>query len=202
MWPGVSRSLVTIVAALLVGLTLPAAVEFSFLLGLATLSAASLYEMAKHGSEVIDTFGWVSPIVGIIAAFVAAVIAIKWLVDYLNHHDLSIFGYYRIVVGSPRARAARHEHDLIDRRSALDERDPEADVALVEQGREHRVVGAPAEAVDGPVVARDHLGDLEPTDPSISEAAVHLDRLVPEDVGRRVGRLVAIVGMVGIVVER
>lgn len=99
LWPGVSRSLVTIVAALLVGLTLPAAVEFSFLLGLATLSAASLYEMAKHGSEVIDTFGWVSPIVGIIAAFVAAVIAIKWLVGYLNKHDLSIFGYYRIVVG-------------------------------------------------------------------------------------------------------
>jgi undecaprenyl-diphosphatase len=37
--------------------------------------------------------------VGIVAAFVAAVLAIKWLVDYLNHHDLSIFGYYRIVVG-------------------------------------------------------------------------------------------------------
>jgi undecaprenyl-diphosphatase len=99
LWPGVSRSLVTIVAALLVGLALPAAVEFSFLLGLATLGAASLYEIAKHGSEVIDTFGWVSPVVGIIAAFVAAVIAIKWLVDYLNHHDLSIFGYYRIAVG-------------------------------------------------------------------------------------------------------
>ena len=99
LWPGVSRSLVTIVAALLVGLTLPAAVEFSFLLGLATLSAASLYEVGKHGSEVIDTFGWVSPIVGIVAAFVAAVIAIKWLVEYLKQHDLSIFGYYRIVVG-------------------------------------------------------------------------------------------------------
>jgi undecaprenyl-diphosphatase len=99
LWPGVSRSLVTIVAALLVGLTIGAAVEFSFLLGLATLSAASLYEVAKHGGEVIDTFGWVSPIAGIIAAFVAAVIAIKWLVGYLNHHDLSIFGYYRIVVG-------------------------------------------------------------------------------------------------------
>jgi undecaprenyl-diphosphatase len=100
LWPGVSRSLVTIVAALLVGLTIGAAVEFSFLLGLATLSAASLYEIAKHGSEVIDTFGWVSPIVGIAAAFVAAVVAIKWLVGYLSHHDLSIFGYYRIVIGA------------------------------------------------------------------------------------------------------
>jgi undecaprenyl-diphosphatase len=99
LWPGVSRSLVTIVAALLVGLTLPAAVEFSFLLGLATLSAASLYEIAKHGSAVIDAFGWVSPIIGIVAAFIAAVIAIKWLVGYLNNHDLSIFGYYRIIVG-------------------------------------------------------------------------------------------------------
>jgi undecaprenyl-diphosphatase len=53
-------------------------------------------EIAKHGSEVIDTFGWLSLIV---AAFVAAVIAIKWLVGYLNHHDLVTFGYYRIVVG-------------------------------------------------------------------------------------------------------
>ncbi|HZJ26589.1 MAG TPA: undecaprenyl-diphosphate phosphatase [Acidimicrobiia bacterium] len=99
LWPGVSRSLVTIVAAVLVGLTLAAAVEFSFLLGLATLSAASSYEIVRNGSEVIDAFGWVSPLVGIVASFVAAAIAIKWMVGYLQRHDLSIFGWYRIAIG-------------------------------------------------------------------------------------------------------
>lgn len=99
LWPGVSRSLVTIVAAVLVGLTLAAAVEFSFLLGLATLSAASSYEIARHGSDVVDAFGWVSPLVGIIASFAAAAIAIKWMVGYLQRHDLSIFGWYRIAIG-------------------------------------------------------------------------------------------------------
>jgi undecaprenyl-diphosphatase len=99
LWPGVSRSLVTIVAALLVGLTLPAAVEFSFLLGFATLSAASVYEMVTTGSEVVDAFGWVDPLVGIVAAFVAAAIAIRWMVGYLQSHDLAIFGWYRIAVG-------------------------------------------------------------------------------------------------------
>jgi undecaprenyl-diphosphatase len=99
LWPGVSRSLVTIVAALLVGLSLPAAVEFSFLLGFATLSAASAYEIVTTGSEVVDAFGWVNPIVGIVAAFVAAAIAIKWMVGYLQSHNLAIFGWYRIAVG-------------------------------------------------------------------------------------------------------
>lgn len=99
LWPGVSRSLVTIVAAVMVGLTLSAAVEFSFLLGLATLSAASGYEILRNGSEVIDAFGWVSPLVGIVASFVAAAIAIKWMVGYLQRHDLSIFGWYRIAIG-------------------------------------------------------------------------------------------------------
>ena len=57
LWPGTSRSLVTILAALLLGLSLPAAVEFSFLLGLLTLGAATAYDGLKHGKEMIDTYG-------------------------------------------------------------------------------------------------------------------------------------------------
>ena len=57
MWPGVSRSLVTIVGGVIVGLSLPAAVEFSFLLGLLTLSAATVYDGLKYGEEMVHSFG-------------------------------------------------------------------------------------------------------------------------------------------------
>jgi undecaprenyl-diphosphatase len=96
LWPGTSRSLVTIVAALLLGYSMAAAVEFSFLLGFVTLGAATGYQVLKDGQEMIDAFGWVTPLVGLAAAFVAAAISIKWMVGYLERHDLSVFGWYRI----------------------------------------------------------------------------------------------------------
>lgn len=96
MWPGVSRSLVTIVGGVLVGLSLPAAVEFSFLLGVLTLSAATAYDGLKHGPAMLDEFGWPVLLVGAFAAWLSAVLAVKWMVDYLNKHGLSIFGWYRI----------------------------------------------------------------------------------------------------------
>ncbi len=96
MWPGVSRSLITILGGRLVGLSTQAAVEYSFLLGLVTLTGASVYETAKEGGAIIDTLGVVAPVVGIVAAFVAAALSIKWMVGYLNRHSLAIFGWYRI----------------------------------------------------------------------------------------------------------
>ena len=100
LWPGTSRSMVTILAALAVGLSVSAAVEFSFLLGLLTLSAATAYDALKHGKEMLDTFGVVAPVVGFIFAFVAAVIAVKWLVGYLQRHGLEIFGWYRLGIAA------------------------------------------------------------------------------------------------------
>jgi undecaprenyl-diphosphatase len=96
MWPGVSRSLITILGGRLVGLSTQAAVEYSFLLGLVTLTGASLYQTAKEGSAIVDTLGVAAPIIGIIVAFVAAALSIKWMVGYLNRHSLAIFGWYRI----------------------------------------------------------------------------------------------------------
>ncbi|MEL7206750.1 MAG: undecaprenyl-diphosphate phosphatase, partial [Actinomycetota bacterium] len=61
LWPGVSRSLVTIVAAVLVGLTLRAAVEFSFLLGLVTLTAATGLTALSEGDLLVDNFGYLTP---------------------------------------------------------------------------------------------------------------------------------------------
>ncbi len=98
MWPGVSRSLVTIVGGLLVGLSLSAAVEFSFLLGLITLSAATAYDALNHGQVMLQTFDLSSLIVGVVFAFVAALLSVKWMVGYLNRHGLAIFGYYRVAL--------------------------------------------------------------------------------------------------------
>jgi len=97
MWPGTSRSLVTILAALAVGASLATAVEFSFLLGLMTLGAATLYESAKNGSQVIDAYGWFDPLIGMVAAFVAAVVAVRWMVTWLQTRSLAIFGWERVL---------------------------------------------------------------------------------------------------------
>ena len=98
MWPGISRSLVTIVGGLLVGLSLSAAVEFSFLLGLITLGAATAYDALNHGQVMLQTFDLSSLMVGVVFAFVAALLSVKWMVGYLNRHGLAIFGYYRVVL--------------------------------------------------------------------------------------------------------
>ncbi len=100
LWPGTSRSLVTIIAALYVGLDIVASVEFSFLLGFVTLTAATGYEGLKHGKEMIDTYGLVNPVIGLVVAFVSAAAAITWMIRYLERHDLSIFGWYRIAIAA------------------------------------------------------------------------------------------------------
>lgn len=96
MWPGTSRSLVTIVGGVLVGLSLPAAVEFSFLLGVVTLGAATCYDAMRHGPVMLEAFGPVNLAVGFVAATVSAVLAVKWMVAYINKHGMAVFGYYRV----------------------------------------------------------------------------------------------------------
>ena len=98
LWPGVSRSLVTILAATAVGLTLTAAVEFSFLLGFVTLGGATLYETMSSGSDMLAVYGPVTPALGLLVAFAASVVAMRWMIAYLNRHGLSLFGWYRIGV--------------------------------------------------------------------------------------------------------
>ena len=99
LWPGVSRSLITIVAAVLVGLTLRAAVEFSFLLGLVTLTAATGLTALTEGGLLFDEFGVVTPIIGLVVAFVAAVASVRWMVAWLEQRSFDVFGYYRIAIG-------------------------------------------------------------------------------------------------------
>lgn len=113
MCPGTSRSLMTIVGGLMVGLTIRAAVEYSFLLGVVTLTAATAkkavekvdgFDPAYHtlfgGTKLmLHTYGVLPLVIGIIAAAVFAAIAVKWLVSYLQSHGLAVFGWYRIAIG-------------------------------------------------------------------------------------------------------
>lgn len=96
MWPGTSRSLVTIVAAVLVGFSVSAAVEFSFLLGLGTLGAATAYEALNNGSLLVDAYGGAEIAIGLIVAFITAAAAITWMVRWLEQRSLAIFGWYRL----------------------------------------------------------------------------------------------------------
>ncbi len=98
MWPGTSRSLVTIVGGVLVGLSLGAAVEFSFLLGVVTLLAATLYKAVDAGPVMLETYGWGPILLGSLAAWASAVVAVTWMVAYLKKHGMEIFGYYRIAI--------------------------------------------------------------------------------------------------------
>lgn len=113
MWPGTSRSLMTICGGLLVGLSVKSAVEYSFLLGVLTLTAATakkaLWKIPAAGPEfdvwfggsklMWETYDTVPLVVGIVAATVSAAFAVKWLVKYLQSHGLGVFGYYRIAIG-------------------------------------------------------------------------------------------------------
>jgi undecaprenyl-diphosphatase len=99
LWPGMSRSLVTIAGGCAVGLSLSAAVEFSFLLGLVTLLGATGLELVRHGSEIVTTFGLATPLLGAGVAFVTAVASIRWLVGMLSRRGMAPFGWYRLTAG-------------------------------------------------------------------------------------------------------
>ncbi|MEL6795372.1 MAG: undecaprenyl-diphosphate phosphatase [Planctomycetota bacterium] len=104
MWPGTSRSMMTITAGVIVGLRPKQAAEFSFLLGLPTLGGACVYKLAKNIIEserdgvpnLFEVFGVASFAAGLIVATVSAAFAVKWLVGFLNKHGLEAFGWYRI----------------------------------------------------------------------------------------------------------
>ncbi len=100
MWPGTSRSLVTILGGLAVGLSMPAAVEFAFLLGLLTLAAATGYKGLKLGDGMVAAYGLPALLAGFAMAWVSAALAVKWMVAWLNKHGLALFAWWRLVAAA------------------------------------------------------------------------------------------------------
>ncbi len=97
--PGMSRSGSTIIGGLLFGLSRKAATEFSFFLAIPTLVVASAYDLYKHRDLLQADNDVVSFAIGLAAAFVRALVAVKGLLRYISHHDFIIFAWYRIVFG-------------------------------------------------------------------------------------------------------
>jgi undecaprenyl-diphosphatase len=98
LWPGSSRSMCTIVAGQCTGLSTATAAEFSFLLALPTLGAATLYEGFKARHELTSSVGAAPVWVGMVVSFFVAWAVIAAFLRYLQRHGLAPFGYYRIVL--------------------------------------------------------------------------------------------------------
>jgi len=111
LWPGMSRSMVTILAAIVLGCSAVAAAEFSFLLALPTLGAATLFDFVKSRHELMggDVVGLPAVLVGLVVAGIVAVIAIRSFLRYLTRHGLEPFGWYRIALGLALFVLLRHE---------------------------------------------------------------------------------------------
>ncbi len=96
--PGVSRAAATIVGGLILGLKRKTIVEFSFLLAVPTMLAATGFDLIKNaGSFSSDQFGLLA--VGFITSFIVAIFAIKFLLKFIQNHSFTPFGIYRVVVG-------------------------------------------------------------------------------------------------------
>lgn len=98
MFPGVSRSAATIVGGLSLGISRVAIVEFSFLLAVPTMAAAVGLDLLKSGTH-FSANQWSMLAIGFVVSFVVALLSIKFLLRFIQHHTFISFGIYRIVAG-------------------------------------------------------------------------------------------------------
>ncbi len=97
--PGTSRSGATIIGAMVLGFSRKAAAEFSFYLGIPTLMGAGAYSVWKQRALLsVDDVPMFA--VGLVTAFISALICIRWLIRYVSSHDFTVFAWYRIVFGA------------------------------------------------------------------------------------------------------
>ena len=100
--PGTSRSGVTIIGALILGLSRTAAAEFTFFLAIPTMVGASGYKIlkfVKNGGQI--TSPQVSALIlGMVIAFVVSLFVVKFLMNFVKKHDFELFGWYRIALGA------------------------------------------------------------------------------------------------------
>lgn len=100
--PGTSRSGATILGGILIGASRYVAAEFSFFLGIPTMFGASGLKIVKFlkNSNFFDLQSSVILLTGMIVSFIVSVLVIKFLMDYIKKHDFSVFGWYRIILGT------------------------------------------------------------------------------------------------------
>jgi undecaprenyl-diphosphatase UppP len=103
MIPGVSRSMATIVGGLQQHLTRRAATEFSFFLAVPTMLGATLLKgykiLSNPSTSQLLQGNWLALVVGNVVAFVVALLAIKFFINYISRYGFTLFGYYRIAIG-------------------------------------------------------------------------------------------------------
>lgn len=98
IWPGVSRSAATIIGSMLLGLRRKDAVEYSFFVAVPVMFAATGYDLLKS----LSVISWTDVpffVVGFVASFISAALAIKFFIQFVQKTDLKIFGWYRILLG-------------------------------------------------------------------------------------------------------
>lgn len=104
VFPGTSRSMVTIAAGQVTGLSRTAALEFSFLLSIPTMIAATGYDLLKalKGPDRvhIDSHGWVLLAIGFLVSFVVAYGVVAWFMQWVRNRGFVPFAVYRILVGA------------------------------------------------------------------------------------------------------
>jgi undecaprenyl-diphosphatase len=114
IFPGTSRSMSTIAAGQIVGLDRPAALEFSFLLSIPTMVAATGWDLVKeiHPSKGADAAQaaaahvvmtgdrWVVLIIGLVVSFVVALGVVEWFLMWVRRHGFTVFAIYRILLGT------------------------------------------------------------------------------------------------------
>ncbi len=99
LWPGMSRSASAIIGGMLVGLSRPAAAEFSFIAAVPLLGAAAAHDLL--GALQVFTAGELSAVaVGFMVSFVTAVGAMRWFIEIVSRWSLRPFAYYRLVVAA------------------------------------------------------------------------------------------------------
>ena len=94
--PGVSRSAATIAGALLLGIPRDTAVEFSFLLAIPTMAAATGLDLLKSG-KIFTSDQYTLLSIGFVGSFITALIVVKWFIGFVKNHTFIPFGIYRIL---------------------------------------------------------------------------------------------------------
>ena len=109
VFPGTSRSMSTIAAGQLAGMSRASALEFSFFLSIPTMVVATCYDLLKSlrgkgenaiGVTHMDAHGWIVLAIGFVVSFIVAYAAVAWFLAWVRKHGFAAFAIYRIIVGS------------------------------------------------------------------------------------------------------